>query len=178
VVDQIRGKRVLDAATALAFSDRDAAREVMKALKSAVANAENNHGMRADELYVSAAFVDEGPTFKRWKPRARGRVDKIFKRTCHITVIVDNAPAALLEGRAGKRAAAKAGDRSARVAGSKKTADTKSPAKKPTSTKAPKKAKDATPKPTEANETKLENADAANPAATDAAQTAGTEDRS
>ena len=52
VVDQIRGKSVLDAATALAFSERDAAREVMKVLKSAVANAENNHGMRADELYV------------------------------------------------------------------------------------------------------------------------------
>ena len=139
VVDQIRGKSVLQAATALAFSDRDAAREVMKVLKSAVANAENNHGMRADELYVSAAFVDEGPTFKRFKPRARGRADRINKRTCHITVIVDNAPAAMLEGRAGKKAAAKTSDRSARVAGSKKATDgskkpaaaKKAPAKKP-----------------------------------------------
>ena len=127
VVDQIRGKKVLDAATALAFSDRGAAREIMKVLKSAVANAEHNHGLRADELYVSAAYVDEGPTFKRFKPRARGRADRINKRTCHVTVIVDNAPAALLEGRG---TGAKKADRSARVAGSKKAADTKVPAKK------------------------------------------------
>jgi large subunit ribosomal protein L22 len=132
VVDQIRGKKVLDAATALAFSDRGAAREVMKVLKSAVANAENNHGLRADELYVSAAYVDEGPTFKRFKPRARGRADRINKRTCHVTVIVDNAPAALLEGRG---TGAKKADRSARVAGSKKAADTKAPAKKPAAKK-------------------------------------------
>jgi large subunit ribosomal protein L22 len=132
VVDQIRGKRVLDAATALAFSDRDAAREVMKVLKSAVANAEHNNGMRPDELYVSHAFVDEGPTFKRWKPRARGRVDRIQKRTCHITIVVDQAPAALLEGRSAARAAASKGDRSARVAGSKKPAAKKSAAKKST----------------------------------------------
>ena len=153
VVDQIRGKSVLQAATALAFSDRDAAREVMKVLKSAVANAENNHGMRADELYVAAAFADEGPTFKRFKPRARGRADRINKRTCHITVIVDNAPAELLEGKKGtKSAAAKSGDRSARVAGSKKSADTKAPAKKPA---AKKPAKKAEPK---AEETKPEDA--------------------
>lgn len=145
VVDQIRGKSVLQAATALAFSDRDAAREVMKVLKSAVANAENNHDMRADQLYVSAAFVDEGPTFKRFKPRARGRADRINKRTCHVTVIVENAPAAMLEGRAGKKAAAsKTTDRSARVAGSKKATDgskkpaaKKAPAKKAPAKKAP-----------------------------------------
>ena len=141
VVDQVRGKSVLEAATALAFSDRAAAREVMKVLKSAVANAENNHGMRADELYVSAAYVDEGPTFKRFKPRARGRADRINKRTCHITVIVDVAPAELLEGRSAKKAAASKGDRSARVAGSKKAAegkkpaDAKKPAKKPAAKK-------------------------------------------
>lgn len=134
VVDQIRGKTVLEAATALAFSDRAAAREVMKALKSAVANAENNHGMRADELYVAAAFVDEGPTFKRFKPRARGRADRINKRTCHVTVVVDVAPTELLEGRAAKKAAASKGDRSARVAGSKKSAEAK-PAKKPAAKK-------------------------------------------
>jgi large subunit ribosomal protein L22 len=139
VVDQIRGKKVLDAATALAFSDRGAAREIMKVLKSAVANAENNHGMRADELYVSAAFVDEGPTFKRFKPRARGRADRINKRTCHVTVIVDNAPVELLEGRAGRKAAGAKTDRSARVAGSKKAAEKapakKAPAKKPAAAK-------------------------------------------
>ncbi len=148
VVDQIRGKKVLDAATALAFSDRGAAREVMKVLKSAVANAENNHGLRADELYVSAAFVDEGPTFKRFKPRARGRADRINKRTCHVTVIVDNAPAELLEGRG---SGAKKADRSARVAGSKK-ADTKAPAKKPAAKKPGKSASDA-PKATKTETT-------------------------
>jgi large subunit ribosomal protein L22 len=132
VVDQIRGKKVLDAATALAFSDRGAAREIMKVLKSAVANAENNHGMRVDELYVSAAFCDEGPTFKRFKPRARGRADRINKRTCHVTVVVDHAPAALLEGRG---TGAKKADRSARVAGSKKSTGTKAPAKKPAAKK-------------------------------------------
>jgi large subunit ribosomal protein L22 len=149
VVDQIRGKGVLQAATALAFSDRGAAREVMKVLKSAVANAENNHGMRADELFVAAAFVDEGPTFKRFKPRARGRADRINKRTCHITVIVDVATPELLEGRAAKKAVASKGDRSARVAGSKKATEKKAPAKKPAAKKAPAKkpapAKDETP---------------------------------
>lgn len=151
VVDQVRGKSVLQAATALAFSDRDAAREVMKVLKSAVANAENNHGMRADELYVSAAFCDEGPTFKRFKPRARGRADRINKRTCHITIVVENAPAELLEGRSAKKAAAAKGDRSARVAGSKKASEAKAPRKqgsdaprKPAAKKAP--AKKAAPK--------------------------------
>lgn len=154
VVDLIRGKKVLDAATALAFSDRNAAREVMKVLKSAVSNAENNHGLRADELYVSAAFVDEGPTFKRWKPRARGRVDRINKRTCHITVIVDNAPAALLEGRGGNKTP---NSRADRVAGSKAAA-TKTPAdkgatKKPAAKKAPAKKAPAAKKPAAATET-------------------------
>jgi large subunit ribosomal protein L22 len=138
VVDQIRGKKVLDAATALAFSERNAAREVMKVLKSAVANAENNHGLNVEELYVSAAFVDEGPTFKRWKPRARGRVDRINKRTCHITVIVDNAPIALLEGRGTKNKTANS--RADRVAGSKAAGETKGAAKKPAAKPAAKKA--------------------------------------
>ncbi|MCW2960446.1 MAG: ribosomal protein [Thermoleophilia bacterium] len=141
VVDQIRGKKVLEAATALAFSDRNAAREVMKVLKSAVANAENNHGLNAEELYVSAAFVDEGPTFKRWKPRARGRVDRINKRTCHITVVVDNAPLALLEGRKGNKTP---NSRADRVAGSKASAETKGAAKKPSAKKAPAKKPAAT----------------------------------
>lgn len=130
VVDQIRGKSILDAATALTFSKRAAAREVMKVLKSAVANAENNHGMSADELYVEAAFVDEGPTFKRWKPRARGRVDRINKRTCHVTVVVNSAPIELLEGRRG----ASAPSRADRVAGSRK-AESDAPAKKAKGTK-------------------------------------------
>lgn len=135
VADQIRGRRVLDAATGLAFSERGAAREIMKVLKSAVANAENNHGMSVDELYVSAAFVDEGPTFKRWKPRARGRVDRINKRTCHVTVVVDNAPIEILEGRRNAKKGKAPASRSARVAASK--AGASKPVKKPAATKKP-----------------------------------------
>jgi large subunit ribosomal protein L22 len=145
VADQIRGRTVVDAATLLAFNERAAAREVMKVLKSAVANAENNNGMTADELYVSAAFVDEGPTFKRWKPRARGRADKIAKRTCHVTVIVDNAPIELLEGRKGKSGGASA-SRSARVAASKQPAKKPAEAKKPSTKKPARKADADAPK--------------------------------
>jgi large subunit ribosomal protein L22 len=65
---------------------RDAARDVTRVLESAVANAEANHGLSGDELYVSAAYVGAGPTLKRWRARARGRVARIKKRTCHITV--------------------------------------------------------------------------------------------
>ena len=88
VADHIRGRTVPEARTILAFMPRAAAREVEKVLKSAVANAESNPNLRwdGDELYVSAVFVDEGPTIKRWRARARGRVNRILKRTCHITV--------------------------------------------------------------------------------------------
>src|SRR5919109_4959445 len=86
VVDHIRGRSVPEARTVLAFTPRAAAREVEKVLRSAVANAEANHGLDGDELYVSAAYVDEGPTLKRWRARARGRVARIKKRTGHITV--------------------------------------------------------------------------------------------
>jgi len=88
VVDHIRGRTVPEARTVLAFTPRAAAREVEKVLRSAVANAETNPSLlwSGDDLYVSAAFVDEGPTIKRWRARARGRVARIEKRTCHITV--------------------------------------------------------------------------------------------
>jgi large subunit ribosomal protein L22 len=86
VVDHIRGRSVPEARTVLAFSERAVAREVEKVLRSAVANAEANHGLVGDNLVVSAAYVDEGPTLKRWRARARGRVARIRKRTCHITV--------------------------------------------------------------------------------------------
>lgn len=89
VVDQIRGRRVGEAAVILQHMTRGASVEVFKVLKSAAANAQNNHGMDISDLYVAAAYVDEGPTFKRWKPRARGRVDRINKRTCHVTIILD-----------------------------------------------------------------------------------------
>jgi len=90
VVDHIRGRSVPEARTVLAFTQRAAAREIEKVLRSAIANAETNPNLHwdGDELVVSAAYVDEGPTLKRWKPRARGRVSRINKRTCHITIKV------------------------------------------------------------------------------------------
>ena len=86
VAEQIRGRPVPEARTILAFMTRDAARDVEKVLASAVANAEANHGLVGDELYVSLATVGAGPTIKRWRARARGRVARIKKRTCHITI--------------------------------------------------------------------------------------------
>jgi len=86
VVDHIRGRTVPEARTVLAFSQRAVAREVEKVLRSAVANAEANHGMVGDDLVVASVYVDEGPTIKRWRARARGRVSRIHKRTCHITL--------------------------------------------------------------------------------------------
>jgi large subunit ribosomal protein L22 len=86
VVDQIRGRSVPEARAVLAFMTRDAANDVRKVLDSAVANAEANHGLAGDELVVTAAYVGAGPTLKRWRARARGRVGRIHKRTCHITV--------------------------------------------------------------------------------------------
>jgi ribosomal protein L22 len=91
VAEHIRGRSVPEARTVLAFTPRAAAREIERVLHSAVSNAEANHNLIGDELYVSEAYADEGPTIKRWKARARGRVNRIFKRTCHITVKV--APA-------------------------------------------------------------------------------------
>jgi large subunit ribosomal protein L22 len=86
IAEQIRGRSVPEARTILAFMTRDAARDVEKVLTSAVANAEANHGLDGDELYVLAATVGAGPTLKRWRARARGRVARIKKRTCHITI--------------------------------------------------------------------------------------------
>jgi large subunit ribosomal protein L22 len=100
VLEHIRGRTVPEARTVLAFSERAIASEVEKVLRSAVANAEANHGLIGDELVVAAAYADEGPTIKRWRPRARGRVNRIKKRTCHITVLL--APAAH-EGQEGGR---------------------------------------------------------------------------
>jgi large subunit ribosomal protein L22 len=88
VAEQIRGRTVPEARTILAFMTRDAANDVEKVLNSAVANAEANHGLIGDELYVSGAYVGAGPTLKRWRARARGRVNRIRKRTCHITILL------------------------------------------------------------------------------------------
>jgi large subunit ribosomal protein L22 len=86
VVEHIRGRTVPEARTVLAFTPRAAAREIEKVLASAVANAEANHGLIGDELIVAAAYVDEGPTIKRWRARARGRASRIKKHTCHVTI--------------------------------------------------------------------------------------------
>ena len=87
VVEHIRGRSVPEARTVLAFTQRAAAREIEKVLRSAVANAEANHNLVGDDLVVSsAAYVDEGPVLKRWRARARGRAARIHKPTCHITV--------------------------------------------------------------------------------------------
>lgn len=88
VLDLIRNKPVGDARTILQFSERGAAVEILKVLDSAVANAGNNNDIPPEELFVAACYADEGPTMKRWRPRARGRATRIRKRTCHITIIV------------------------------------------------------------------------------------------
>jgi large subunit ribosomal protein L22 len=88
VADQIRGQGVEDALDILAFSNKKGAQIIKKVLESAIANAEHNEGADVDELKVSTIFVDEGISLKRIKPRAKGRADRIVKRTCHITVKV------------------------------------------------------------------------------------------
>ncbi len=88
VLDLIRGKHVAEADQILAYSERLAAAEIRKILRSAVANAQHNDELAVDELFVSACFADEGPTLKRFRPRARGRAGRIHKQTCHVTVIV------------------------------------------------------------------------------------------
>jgi large subunit ribosomal protein L22 len=89
VANLIRGKKVAEAKAILALSPRAAAKLVGKVLDSAVANAENNHELDADDLYVVQAYVNGGPTLKRFKPRAMGRASRIRKRASHITVSVD-----------------------------------------------------------------------------------------
>ncbi len=91
VVDQIRGKSVESAIDILTYSPKKAAHLVKKVLMSAISNAEHNEGADIDELKVSTVFVDEGPTMKRWRARARGRANQILKRSCHITVTVSDA---------------------------------------------------------------------------------------
>ena len=88
VADQIRVKSAEEALDILTFSNKKAADLVLKLLNSAIANAEHNEGADVDELKVSSIFVNEGRTLKRLKPRAKGRADRILKRSCHITVKV------------------------------------------------------------------------------------------
>ena len=86
VLDNIRGRSVPEARTILAFTQRAAATDIDKVLRSAVANAESSHGLDGDELVVEAAFADEGPTLKRYRPRAMGRATRIRKRTTHLSI--------------------------------------------------------------------------------------------
>jgi large subunit ribosomal protein L22 len=129
VLDLIRGKSVREADAILQFTERDIAIVIRKALASAVANAQHNDGQDPEELYVAACFADEGPTLKRFRPRARGRATRVRKRTCHITVIVarmsegqlehlrrkeERQPATGRRGRIGGRAATSRRERVAR----------------------------------------------------------------
>ncbi len=88
VLDLVRGLPVTEAEQILRHVNRRAAEPVIKVLRSAVANAEHNHALDADELVVAEAYADEGPTLKRYRPRARGRATRIRKRTSHITIVV------------------------------------------------------------------------------------------
>ena len=93
VVDMVRGLPVDDALSILQFAPQAASETVYKILESAIANAETTEGLDASTLVVSKAFVDEGPTMKRWRPRAQGRATRINKRTSHITLVVQPAVA-------------------------------------------------------------------------------------
>ena len=123
VAEHIRGRSVPEARTVLAFTQRAAALEISKVLKSAVANAEANHGLIGDELLVYACTIDEGPTIKRWRARARGRVARIRKRTCHITIRLAENPKATRAARHTRAAAAQAA--------SEKPAPSPSPSRSP-----------------------------------------------
>jgi large subunit ribosomal protein L22 len=123
VLNIIRGEDVTTARDILSGTTREAADVIAKVLASAVANAVNNDGMLAEELYVSAAYADEGITMKRFSPRARGRAGKIFKRSTHITVIVSRMDEERLEHMRSARTAQAAATRSRRVASSRRRAD-------------------------------------------------------
>jgi large subunit ribosomal protein L22 len=123
VMNLIRNEDVNTAREILAGTTREAAGVIGKVLASAVANAVNNDGMSADELFVSAVYADEGITMKRFTPRARGRAGKILKRSCHITVIVSRLDEDRLEILRAARTAQAAASRTRRVASSRRRAD-------------------------------------------------------
>ena len=119
VLDLVRGLPVDQARDVLRFHGRSSAREVLKVLNSAVANAEHNNHIPGEQLYVSSCFADEGVTLKRWRPRARGRATRIRKRTSHLTVIVDRMSEEMIE-KSQAREERKTSSRAARVAGSRR----------------------------------------------------------
>jgi large subunit ribosomal protein L22 len=120
VLNLIRGEDVTTAAEILAGTTREAADVIAKVLASAIANAVNNDAMNAEELFVSAAYADEGVTMKRFTPRARGRAGKILKRSCHITVIVSRLDENRLELLRVARSAQAVASRTRRVASSRR----------------------------------------------------------
>ena len=89
IMDQVRGKKVDEALNMLSFSPQKGARILKKLIHSAVANAEQNSNTDVDSLFIKRVFADEGPTLKRWRPRALGRATRIRKRTSHLTVVLD-----------------------------------------------------------------------------------------
>jgi len=105
VLGLIRGREIDDARERLRFSTRGSAEDVLKLLDSAVANAESNQSLPEDELFVARAYADEGPTLKRWRPRARGRGTRIRKRTCHVTIVLSRFSDDELERRRRREAA-------------------------------------------------------------------------
>lgn len=129
VLNLIRGKSVAEAQGILLFIDRGASGPILKLLESAVANAGNNNDIPPEELFVSACFADEGPTMRRFRPRARGRGARIRKRTCNITIIVGRMSAAEIERTRSKQAGRAsapgntAASRARRVARSRKSGD-------------------------------------------------------
>jgi large subunit ribosomal protein L22 len=135
VVDLIRGRHVDEAKQVLAFTQRGATLPVRKVLESAIANAEHNRSLAADELFVARAWVDEGPTLRRFRPRAMGRATRINKRTCHISVVVGRpeevAPAERPRRKTTRRKATTPGKQTtAKKTTSKKTTSKKTTAKK------------------------------------------------
>ncbi len=159
VTDHIRGRSVPEARTVLAFTQRAAAREIEKVLRSAVANAEANHGLFGDDLQVSAAYVDEGPTIKRWRARARGRVARIRKRTCHITIKLSPVPEAV-ETRAARARSADAEEAKPKRGPRRKAAPKTEDAKAETKPKAEPKAEDKPKKTTTRTRKKKEETEA------------------
>lgn len=138
VLDLIRGKQVAHAIEILSFSERLAAQEVLKCLNSAIANAEHNDDIPSEQLYISACFADQGPSLRRYRPRARGRAGRINKQTCHVTIevsrLTDEEMEALAErqerksqsaSKSSARSKPSGGDRARRVAKSKAAAAAK-----------------------------------------------------
>ena len=149
VVDLIRGRHVDDARRVLRFTQRGPSPTVAKVLESAIANAEHNRELPADELVVTRAWVDEGPTLRRFRPRALGRATRVRKRTCHISVVVGRSSEAIAELRRATEAARK--KTTAKKTTAKKTTAKKTTAKKTTAKKTT--AKKTTAKKTTAKKT-------------------------